>query len=360
MRTEPLPDEASLEDYIIRKGTIDNDLWNRILGLSKDGDSDRISAGKLIIENYRTLPSEADAILKELAAPAQNSDVRKGIASLLVAERVEIPAGLYFDLLRILAEDPDQEVRDIVTPKIRTVMEPWLRLAQLWEEYQANMVSRFAELIANYHQALSSSLSQFRKFVVEISSILNEPEFRNFEYNWLVFLPFDTMLKLYEMYKVGKSAEVKKLLIDACKDKKYLEEFIEKMKTSSLLSPRISIIQDAIAAHEDGRYSLSVPVLLTQVEGVLWDYAEKQGIAAGTRITTKTGKKFNAKSARPLVEDTTVRDSMSDDLANYFLDKVYTKDFRHGILHGRKIDYSNEENSTNLLLLMRAIMDTCD
>jgi hypothetical protein len=131
------------------------------------------------------------------------------------------------------------------------------------------------------------------------------------------------------------------------------------MKASNLFNPRIGVIQDAIDAHLTGKYSLSVPVFLAQIEGMLWDYAEQQGIAAGTTIVKNDGTTKEAHSATPLVKDTEIQDSLSEDVANYFLEKVYTKDFRHGILHGRKTDYNKEENSMNLMLFIRVLLETC-
>ena len=76
-------------------------------------------------------------------------------------------------------------------------------------------------------------------------------------------------------------------------------------------------------------------------------------------LIRKEGSKQEVKSARPLVKDTNLGDSLSEHVANYFLEKIYTKEFRHGTLHGRRIDYNTEENSTNLLLFLKVLLDTC-
>lgn len=349
------PNDAGLERFLIRKGVINNDLWEQILGESKGTSSDKVSACKLIFQNYRSVPPEADEILKELVAPTQHEDVRKAVVLEMAKESIDIPAGLYFDLLSVLAKDPSREVRDIIEPKFKLITEPLVKFAKLLQEYQANLVSKITDSLIQCQEAINKSLSR----LTEATKFLQEPEFKDFEYNWLIFLPIDRMWQLYEMHKMRKDDEIKELLIQASRDKEYLDQFIEEMSGSSLFKPRIAIIQDAINAHVAGKYSLSIPVFLAQIEGVLWDYAEEQGIAAGTEITTRAGKKFEATSAKSLVKDTRLNDLMSEYVANYFLDKVYTEDFRHGILHGRNVDYNKEENSMKLLLFIRALLNIC-
>jgi len=360
LETEKTINEASLERFLIRKGEVNNASWKQILDHSKGTNSDKALACKLIFQNYRSVPPEADEILKELVTPTQHEDVRKTVASEMAKETVEIPAGLYFDLLGVLAKDPSQEVRDIVESKFKLITEPIAKFAKLWQEYQTNLVSKMTDFVVQYQEAINKSVSRLAKALYELSKFLEEPEFKDFEYNWLIFLPIDVMRQLYEMHKMGKDNKIKQLLLQASKDKEYLGKFNEEMNASSLFKPRIAIIQDAINAHKAGKYSLSIPVFLAQIEGVLWDYAEKQSIAAGTEITEKSGKKIKVTSAKPLVKDTRLRDLISENVATYFLERVYTKDFRHSVLHGRNVDYNKEENSMKLLLFIRALLDACD
>ena len=160
------------------------------------------------------------------------------------------------------------------------------------------------------------------------------------------------------MHKMGKDAEITQLLIQLSKDKEYLRNFIKEMNASSIFKPRVPLIQDAIDAYEMGKHSLCVPVLLAQTEGLLWAYAEKQNIKYRDIIATKDGKK-KLESAKLLLKDTTLKDQLSEYFTWHFLNKIYTEDFRHGILHGRNITYNTEENSMKLLLLIRALLDEC-
>jgi hypothetical protein len=351
--------EPNLEAFLIRKGAVDEDLWKSIEIQSKGTTAEKIRSCMLIFQNYRNLPREADNILKKLASPTQPEDVRKAIATGLVKDDVQIPGGLYFDLLFTLINDSNRQIRDTIRPRYESFIMPMVRLTEYWQKYQANLFLTIANLAAQYQQAISKSLSRFTTTFSNIAKVLHEPEFKDFEYNWLVFLSFDKMLLIYKMHKMGKDAEIKQLLIQQSKDKEYLKHFIEEMNASAIFKPRIPIIQDAIEAYETGKHSLSVPVLLTQIEGILWDYAERQGITFGDKIPTKTGKTKELKSARLLLKETKLKDQLSQYLSQHFLTKIYTKDFRHGILHGRNISYNNEETSMRLLLFVRALLDIC-
>jgi len=359
METGRTTDDANLEAFLIRKETVDEDLWNYILIQSKGTSTEKIKACMLILQNYRNVPREADDILKGLAAPTEHEDVRETIASELVKENIQIPGGLYFDLLIILINDPNPQIRKIVAPKYNLVTEPMLRFAEFWQKHQAILLSKIAHLAIQYQQLINESLNRLTTVYFNISKILQEPEFKDFEYNWLVFLPVDKLLLLYKMHKMGKDAEIKQLLIQLSKDKEYLRNFIEEMKASSIFKPREPLIQDAIEAYEMGKHSLCIPVLLAQIEGILWAYAEKQNIKFRGTITTKNGKK-KIESVKLLLKNTMLKDQISEYFTQHFLNKIYTEDFRHGILHGRNITYNTEENSMKLLLLVRALLDQCD
>jgi len=48
-------------------------------------------------------------------------------------------------------------------------------------------------------------------------------------------------------------------------------------KKHPLFSPRMHIIEDALWAHTEGRYTLSVPALIPQIEGILSEYVTRHG-----------------------------------------------------------------------------------
>jgi len=208
-------------------------------------------------------------------------------------------------------KDPSSEVKGMVEQDFKWFTEPITKIAEFLSDYQAKVFSNLTEALVQYQQKIAEEFSKIAQTFARTMAFLDSTKFKDFEYNWLIFLPIDGIVQLYKLHEAGKDEEVKELLVVWSKDRTYLDEFAQKMKNSNLFSPRIGLIQDAIDAHLTGKYSLSVPAFLAQIEGILWDYAEQEGIATGTIITKKDGTTREAHSAAPLVKDTGIQDSYS-------------------------------------------------
>ena len=109
--------------------------------------------------------------------------------------------------------------------------------------------------------------------------------------------------------------------------------------------PRRAILLDAVEAHFEGRYALSVPTFFAQLEGIL------RNIGA---IDSRDDLKAKIKEDW----DTRMLFAMSEDarLFNAFLSRLYegkrgTTEFnRNPISHGANVTYDTEENSLLLIL----------
>ena len=130
---------------------------------------------------------------------------------------------------------------------------------------------------------------------------------------------------------------------------------------NKLISKREHIISTAITHHKNGDYISSIPLLLSQIEGVLWDYGvEKNKIknefnsrtiidGNGKEILDENTKKPKQANLQLLL--TLVFEGKSK-FKEQLRDNVYTPNFRNPILHGREISYADEQRSVWLLLLL--------
>jgi hypothetical protein len=353
-----------LEKYLKRKGKVNTELWNTISLKANGTVTEKSEAVSMIFKSYPQLPREADDVLKTLVeAEAENKVVRKAIAIEMAQENVSISGGLYFHLIGSLINDPDDEIRRIVGPNfdkyVKEPMECMLKAKKAIQDHITEAMLRFAKLAEEYQQAMAKSMGPLLETLFRISQIFNEPEYQTFQYNWLAFLSIDQVISLYKMHKQGKDAEIQQILIDVSNNQQYLEDFLKEMERSSIFQPRIRIIKDAMEAHLDCKYSLSVPVLLAQVEGIIWEIAMKNGVKFKDEIMTKKGKKSLLISAKDLLTITKVKDEIFEYAVKEYLKNINVEDFRHGILHGRIIDYDTAENSTKLLLFLRALLEDC-
>lgn len=317
-------DEETLKKYLIEKEQVDEKLWGKIQGKAKGKERDRKTAIILIFDNYRKVPNEADSLLIDFTSQDQPAFVRKILATQTLKNRTEIPASLYFDLINRLRQDPEPKIRAIVLPEF----ERWLM-----------------------------PLFQFPDIFKKIEEFKQKPIYREFEFNWLSFLTFDQMLVLLKMHKEGKDEEIRNMLMRVAKNRDFFKNFLKELLSISIFSPRLHVLEDSMEAHIDGKFTLSIPCLLAQIEGILWDIARKNGFAIGkTTIITNQGKR-EVKSAYTLVQDTGMYYLMADELAGFFLREVYTDTFRHAILHGRDPYYAKEEDSMKLIMLLRALAE---
>jgi hypothetical protein len=114
-----------------------------------------------------------------------------------------------------------------------------------------------------------------------------------------------------------------------------VSRFLAVLLSSPLDSKRKQIVQDAVTAHQHGLYTLSVPVLLTQLEGVI---AESTG---------RTGQNM-----RDYVATLIPNDNIYREVKQMFVATDVANSFRNPILHGQDTDYPTLENSTHVLILL--------
>jgi len=111
------------------------------------------------------------------------------------------------------------------------------------------------------------------------------------------------------------------------RDNDLFDDFFQRVDASSLDANRKQILKDAAQAHRDGLYTLSVPVLLAQWEGIT---AEKEG-RVGDRLHNYVG---------------TLSDSFAREMQQLYIGHG---SFRGDVLHGRKTDYASEEHSIRIV-----------
>jgi len=383
-------ENENLRHFLIRKGSVNKELWASILVQSKGSIKEKINVSRLIFDNYTSLPIEADDILKKYVDPTEHKDLRKGIALELTKSIKNIPAGLYHDLLFALIKDPDPEIRKLVDSQYtQYIVEPISAIAESFKDiqlepisaiaesfkdiqldsirqsielagnYQLNILSSLNGVITGFAEALSKSIGPAIETFSKIQKIFQEPQFQRFDYNWMVFLPFDIMLDLYHLHLEGKDQEIKQLLTELSKDPEYHTKLIEKIEHSMIFKKRIPILKDIIDAYQKRKYSMCIPVLLAQIEGIIWDYAESHNIRFKDKIVIN-GKEITLISSKTLLKHTKIKQKIDNYVTDHYLKKIYTENFRHGILHGRDVSYDTEENAVKLLLFIRSILETCN
>lgn len=146
-----------------------------------------------------------------------------------------------------------------------------------------------------------------------------------------------------------------------------LDSVIEGWSQNRYFQPRMIIILDAFEAHKQRKYTLSIPTLLPQIEGIASDIS-KMGVATASKSRrVRLGK--TKLVVRQLVEEShqPFGHAILDTLLAFIEEPLYkSRDFeteygivrkhtglsRHGILHGLQIRYANYTNSLRLFLVL--------
>jgi hypothetical protein len=183
------------------------------------------------------------------------------------------------------------------------------------------------------------SLKRIREKYIEI-------EQSDFEYKWLNSAPYLFFKEVYAEYKKGGNDKATEYLMKALQK----ESSIKKLKTNwehfGYYKQRKIIIDQALDAHKEGKYALSIPTLMTQIDGVFIQLALDIGVwvmdeePTGVKVVTKKGGKKKI-------------EGIDDSFRSYYGMFMGKDSVRAGVLHGYDIDYaSNDKLSAKVIWLL--------
>jgi hypothetical protein len=140
-------------------------------------------------------------------------------------------------------------------------------------------------------------------------------------------------------------------------------------KTQPKISNRIPIIEEAIEAHIEKRFYLSVSALIPQIEGLMRDSLKSMNRSVDFGSMRKEDMKRATSALKDLwksqdhnlPEASSLLDSLPDAVSDLYdefnpTQFVQGKLYRHGICHGLQTDFGSEKNSLRLILLLDRII----
>ena len=133
---------------------------------------------------------------------------------------------------------------------------------------------------------------------------------------------------------------------------------IEKFTLKSFPA-RSHIIKSAFYAHKKKLYELSIPVILTQIDGISFDLYEFNIFSKKETKKNKIPKNWIEKLKKDNLTISILEPLMKNDIiaANFIESKQYNHVVnRNQILHGRIIDYNSEKNSLKVISLLNYLI----
>jgi len=187
--------------------------------------------------------------------------------------------------------------------------------------------------------------------ISESFSFTNEEEFKKFEYNWTGFLTIPELKDLYKLWKEGNKEEVKDFFYNWFSDEKKINNLVEDFNKNDLFKPRIHILEKALKAHLSTDYELSIPIILSQIDGI---FIKKHKDLEGQ--ISYTCSKCGEKSKAYLNANNIGRHLLNkkNEYLPFFLNHIIDTfdNLRNDILHGKKLDYADKDLSTKLILTL--------
>ncbi len=163
------------------------------------------------------------------------------------------------------------------------------------------------------------------------------------------------------------------LFTDILMDNERIKKTLEFWKSQPTISKRFPILKEAIEAHIDGKFYLSVSTLIPQIEGILRDSLtamdrndefnsmDYENMRKAITALIDLWKLQSSKKDQAIILLNTLPDAVADLYKEYDLHKEYDlpikgKLYRHGVCHGLQTDFGSKKNSTRLILLLDRII----
>lgn len=160
------------------------------------------------------------------------------------------------------------------------------------------------------------------------------------------------MVRLYDRGEVT-GEEVSAAFVDFYGEDELLT-MLERWEGRPFLKRRIPILREVVEGHLDGRYALTVPTVLAQVDGVLGDVFGHRGQLWGATLMAY---------AEELLSD----GLLGEDVLAFYVERIREPaEFgapeipqlsRHAVLHGIDTEYGTESKSLRAILLFNYVQE---
>jgi hypothetical protein len=226
-------------------------------------------------------------------------------------------------------------------------------LTKLWlpsfdEAYRQNqkIAEQFASAIKSSHDAFLQTSQQLRAPIGFLA-----------DHGWYLSLdlPINFSVTIANLYTEGRDKEVDDQMNDFYKK---AEREIEK-RILSMYPLRSHILKAAFSAHRRREYELSIPAMLTQVDGICSELI-------GTLFFKGHNKRPASAAFADQFLENVLLSSLLEPLRRTGQISADTREAppspgefnRHGILHGQIVDYGNRTNSFKVISLLSFLTET--
>lgn len=213
---------------------------------------------------------------------------------------------------------------------------------QIIYENDSQMTAAFINLIPKFLE-LSERMDNFRLG----SIVLNNYGYGHTMEMWTpdVFADFAR--------KSPNEPELTNIMLNFTKQKWFQDQLLTNIRDNSVISRRAQIIEKALDAHSKRDYLISVPLFLTQIEGIFGDYLIHRELLTQRYSRLYDDENKELSGIIPLIN---YLNSKQPDNPFKAIESALKEDKlsnnRNAILHGRNCSYGKAKLSTRVLLLL--------
>lgn len=232
------------------------------------------------------------------------------------------------------------------------------------QKQMAESMRHMSELInqinKSYFQAVGGLKESLRKFAEALKNYYEQvPKYLLIiaEHGWFIELDSDLILPA-EVVADIKNNKIKKVDNYLCN---YHSENFNRIKRQLLKrhSKRKNIFNEIFIAHMDENYCVAIPTILSQVDGICYDFTKKKFFIKDKKLflpevtadIENLAEGFLKIFLSPIQNQTPIM-ARKEDLVKY-----PSKFNRHEIIHGVSTTYGNKINSYKALSLLKYISD---
>jgi len=219
------------------------------------------------------------------------------------------------------------------------------------------IIARFRQVIRLFGKsgkAIASEVDKIPSLTKEVEHLLTLPDRFNSVFasrGWIATedMAVTVMQEALDLAEIGNLEAAEERLIQHF-DRKTIEFGLVRMRSVKTFRPRERILRLALEDHDAGRYHASVPVVLAQIDGLVYDLTRRSfyGKGAVDHLYAADTIAGHADGLAVLAAQLSVDRRMTTD-------SVLTLPYRHGILHGRDLGYDNLGTSAKAFATLLAL-----
>jgi len=240
----------------------------------------------------------------------------------------------------------------IPVPKLPNYSSLTMAMARLTEGFPR--VAEFQTKLFSPMLAMKGYVEQQKILFQAIAEDVKRFEETDYPGKWIGSVPMTFQRNLLSLFEQQGEEAVWEALVGRARDDEFLDALAAKVGERDFVQDSAPIIEDALSAHIEQRYALSIPALMPQIEGSLRRLCHKCGKA--TKEEAGIGQPGTLSVYR-ILDKLQSRDSILFEYFVSYLKERFFKQDRNPILHGNYPNYPSPRLSAACIF---AVWELCD